>query len=89
VFVILRTLTAAVAVVAIPIAVLGADRPAKSGENDRRVCEVTGVIGTRLSNVRRCRTRAEREDAKQEARRVVDRIQSNRPSLCAPGFPSC
>ena len=82
---ILRTFVAAVAVVAIPMAVLDAEPPAKpSDDSTKRICEVTGTIGTRLGNVRRCRTKAEREEAKQEARRVVDRIQNMKPTMCPP-----
>jgi hypothetical protein len=85
----LRALAAALAVIAAPIAMLDAQAPPAAKQGERRVCEVTGTIGTRLGNVRRCRTKAERDAAQQEARRVVDRIQANKLTLCAPGFPSC
>jgi hypothetical protein len=90
VLVILRTLVSALAVIVVPVAVLGAVEPAtQASAPEKRICTVTPTLGTRLGNVRRCRTPSEIEAAKQESRRVVDRIQANKPSLCAPGFPSC
>lgn len=87
---IIRTFVSALAALAIPIAVLGAEPPANQAkESEKRICTVTPTLGTRLGNIRRCRTRAEIAAAQAESRRVVDRIQANKPTLCAPGFPSC
>lgn len=83
----LRALAAAVAVIAVPIAVQGAEGPARNDPTEKRVCETNVPIGSRLGGVRRCRSAAERDAAKQEARRVVDRVQTQRPTLCTPQRP--
>lgn len=81
----IRTFVSAVAVIVIPIAVVGAEEPTKSqNQPEKKICSVTGTLGTRLGNVRRCRTQAEINEAKQESRRVVDRIQANKPTMCPP-----
>jgi hypothetical protein len=81
--VIVRALLAVAAVVAVPIAVQGADTPRKSGNPQaKRTCQVNVPTGSRLGGIRRCRTPAEREEAKQEARQTVDRIQAWKPSFC-------
>lgn len=88
VVVILRTFLAAVATVAIPVALLGAEpQPAapKSNPTTRKICEVSGVIGSRLGRVRRCRTKAEWEEARREARQAVDRYQHLKVSICNGG----
>jgi hypothetical protein len=75
-----RFLVAAAAVVAIPIAVNG--QTSESGTSapranpERRVCTSNVDLGSRLGRSRTCRTKSEREAAKQEARQVVDRVQS-------------
>ena len=82
---IVRASLAALAVVAVPIAVQG--EPAPSQRPDPRttkICEVNTTIGSRLGGVRRCRTREEREQAKQEARQTVDRIQAFKPTCPTP-----
>ena len=84
---IIRTLMAAIAVIAIPIAVVGAEprqSPSKSDYNTKKVCDVAQPTGSRLGGVRRCRTAAERDEHKQEARQVVDRIQMMKPTMCPP-----
>lgn len=83
---IVRTFLAALAVIAVPIAVQGAEGPSGPPEA-KRTCEVNVPTGSRLGGIRRCRTKAERDLAKQEARRVVDRIQAMKPTLCAPPNP--
>ena len=84
----LHALAAALAVVAIPIAVQGAESPPRTARDPaRRTCEVERPAGSRLGGVRRCRNAAEREAAKQEARRTVERVQSWKPSFCTP--PQC
>lgn len=74
-----RLPAAILAVVAVPIAAIGqppAEEPAKPAKTERRTCETTGELGSRLARVRRCRTKSERQAHKQEARQVVDRIQA-------------
>ncbi len=74
-----RIFLAAVAVVAVPLAAAGhAQAPAKSRAETRRTCEVTEQIGTRLGRVRRCLTRAEREQVQAEGQQMTDRIQSGK-----------
>ena len=84
----LTALAAALAVITVPIAVQGAQEPAKAPA-PKRICTVTPTIGSRVNNTRTCRTREEREQEKQEARRVVDRVQAFKPTMCAPPRPSC
>ena len=77
---------AAAAVVAVPIAVQGEPVPAKAPAV-RRICTVTPTLGSRVNNVRRCRSQEEYEQEKQEARQVVDRVQAMKPTLCVPPRP--
>ena len=83
----LTVIAAAIAVVAVPIAVQGAQAPAKSSPQAKRTCTVTQTLGSRVNNIRRCRTAEEREAAKQEARKVVDRIQAMKATVCTPTMP--
>ena len=84
----LRALAAALAVIAVPIAVQGAEGPRQTtNPQAKRTCEVDVPTGSRLGGVRRCRTAAERDEARQESRRVVDRIQSMKPVMCVPPNP--
>jgi len=78
-----RTLVAAIAIIAVPIAVNGA-RPAGKVRNDatKRICTVQVTIGTRLGRTRVCRTRAERDQMRNEGRDVIERVQ-NRKALNA------
>jgi len=86
--VIVRTVLAAVAVIAIPIAVQGAEAPRRTKPNaEKRTCQVDLPLGSRLGGVRRCRSASEREAHKAEARRTVDRIQAMKPTICVPGKP--
>ena len=80
----LTALAAALAVITVPIAVQGAQEPAKAPAKQRRVCTVTPTIGSRVNNVRRCRTADEREQEKQEARQVVDKVQNLKVTMCPP-----
>jgi hypothetical protein len=83
----LRALAAAIAVVAVPIAVQGAEAPRRTTATPpaaKRTCEVTVPMGSRLGGVRRCRTERERSEHKAEARDVVDRVQRMKPTLCPP-----
>ena len=73
----LRVLAAVIAVIAVPIAVQGAEGPSGSPQA-KRTCEVNTPTGSRLGGIRRCRTKAERDAAKAENRSVVERIQSGK-----------
>jgi hypothetical protein len=79
-------IAAILAVVAVPMTVQGMQAPTKAPA-EKRYCEVNQPTGSRLGAVRRCRTKAEREQAKQEARTTVERIQAMKPTLCAPPNP--
>jgi hypothetical protein len=83
----LSAIVAAVAVVAVPIAVQGAQAPTKANPPAKRICTVTQTIGSRVNNVRRCRTQAEHEAAKQEAKQTVDRVQAMKATVCTPTIP--
>lgn len=88
VLVIIRTFMAALAVIAVPLAVVGAQQPAqKKSASTKRVCEVSTPLGSRLGGVRRCRSATEQDEHKQEARQVVDRIQAFKPTC--PGNGRC
>ena len=77
-----RVLLAALVVIAAPIAVQGAEPQTQPrAPKAKRFCEVTGEIGSRVRNIRRCRSAEEREAAKQEARRSVERIQNMKASM--------
>jgi hypothetical protein len=80
----LASIAAAIAVIAVPIAVQGAEGPSKASRPERRTCEVTVPMGSRLGGIRRCRTKTERDAHKAEARETVDRIQALRPTFCQP-----
>lgn len=87
----LTAIAAVLAVVAVPIAVQGEPAPASAPAkaNSRRICTVTPTLGSRVNNVRRCRSQEEYEQEKQEARQVVDRVQAFKPTMCAPPRPAC
>lgn len=78
---------AILAAVAAPIAVQGAQAPATAPAAEKRTCSVAPTIGSRVNNVRRCRTKSEREQEKIEARRTVERVQSYKPVVCRPPNP--
>jgi hypothetical protein len=82
--VIIRALVAAAAVIAVPMTVVGAQQPVQKQPSTKRVCDVAIPTGSRLGGIRRCRSAAEREQAKQEARQVVDRIQMFKPTCAGP-----
>jgi hypothetical protein len=84
-----RILIPALAVIAIPMAVHGAEGPPRPASQTKRTCEVEKQIGSRLGGVRRCRTAEERDAHKQEARQVVDRMQAFKATMCAPPRPAC
>ena len=83
---ILRYFLAAVAVVAVPAALVGAAEPdARADYGTKKVCDSNTPVGSRLGGVRRCRTAAERREEQKESREVVDRIQLLKPTICGPG----
>lgn len=74
-----RAIVAIMVAVALPIAVQGAELQQKqTTPRAKRVCTATPEIGSRLSAVRRCETRAERDARRREARYAVERIQNGR-----------
>jgi hypothetical protein len=73
---ILRALLASIAVVAIPLTVVGAAEP--QNESTKKTCKVGKVTGSRLGGVRRCRTQSEWDQEKAESRDVTQRIQSQK-----------
>ena len=78
-----RALLAALVVISVPIAVNGAEPQTqqKIDPQTKRVCTVRPEIGSRINTVRTCRTAAETEAARQEQRRVIDRVQANKVSF--------
>jgi len=78
-----RALLAAVAVISVPIAVNGAEP--QTGQQKvspaKKICRVSTEPGSRIKSVRTCRTAAEEEQARQERRQVIDRIQNNKVSF--------
>jgi hypothetical protein len=84
---------AAIAVIAAPVVVQGAEAPArKTDDSNQVICEVTHPPGSRLGGVRRCRTRAEWAQYRAETRDVVHRIQAQGATFCDPnpsGGPHC
>ena len=77
-----RALLAAVAIIAVPIAVQGAEpRTGQRAPQTKRTCEVTAEVGSRIRSIRRCRSAEEREASKAEARRTVDRIQTMKATM--------
>jgi hypothetical protein len=76
---------AAAAVIAVPFSVRVADGQTPPPASEKCYCDVNQPTGSRLGAVRRCRTKSERDAAKQEARNTVDRIQVMKPTLCGPG----
>jgi len=87
--VIARILLSALAIIAVPIAVHGAEGPRPANPQAKRTCEVDQPTGSRLGGIRRCRTAEERDAHKQEARQVVDRMQAFKATMCAPPRPAC
>lgn len=78
-----RLLIAAAAVVAIPMAAVGqdGDAPPRPNNTAKRYCEAATDVASRLNNRRRCYTKAEYDAMKQEARRTIDRIQTQKASM--------
>jgi hypothetical protein len=74
-----RTLIAAAAVVAIPIAVVGRQPPRKGRDNStRKICEIRGTTGSRLGTVRVCRTKAQWDEIKADERAIIERVQNRK-----------
>ena len=76
-----RALLAALAVVSVPIAVNGAEPQSaqqKVNPQTKRTCVMRPEPGSRINTVRVCRSAAETEQMRQEQRRVIDRIQTQK-----------
>ena len=74
-----RAIVAAFAVVAIPFAVQGAEPQRKQEPSQlKRICTAELETGSRVSSIRRCETRAERDTRRRESRYAVERAQANR-----------
>jgi hypothetical protein len=84
-----RSVMGVIAVLAAPVAVQSAERPAqqKAENPDQIICEVTHPPGSRLGGIRRCRTRAEWAAYRAETRDVVHRVQTEGATYCTP--PTC
>ena len=79
-----RALLATLAVISVPIAVYGAEpqtQEQKVTKETRRTCTVRAEPGSRIKSIRTCRTAAEIEANRQEQRRTIDRIQTNKVSF--------
>ena len=56
-----------------------------SNDPNEVVCVNESEIGSRVSRHRVCRTRAEWDEARRQARNSVERAQNERPTTCSPG----
>ena len=56
----------------------------KADPNKKKICRVEADIGTRLGGKRICRTQAEWDQVRAEARRTVERIQDFKATACPP-----
>lgn len=91
---IVRILIAVTATVAIPLAFVGAAPPSdkNSAYYTKRICEVTGVTGSRLTRVRQCFTQAERDQLRAQGKRVLEHVQSGpggNPRCLSPKATNC
>lgn len=57
--------------------------PSNTNDSTRRICRISQQIGTRLGEVRTCRTKAEWEQFTRESGQVVDRMQ-RAAAACSP-----
>lgn len=80
------SLILALGVIAAPIAAYAANEPAAKGTDyyTKKVCDTIRPTGSRLGGARRCRSKADRDQAQQEARQVIERVQTFSPSFCPP-----
>ena len=80
-----KLLMAAMAVAVIPVAVSGQVSEIRSStqrdESSRRVCQVQSRTGSRLGASTRCGTKQEMANVREEQRRTVECVQSNRVSF--------
>jgi hypothetical protein len=77
---------ASLALFAMPITAFAAAEPAAKNKDyyTKKTCSVDLATGSRLGGVRRCRTKAEKDQARAEDRQVVERIQSQKVTMCPP-----
>ena len=59
----------------------------RSSDPNKIVCVNQRVVGSRLNTQRVCRTRAEWEDHRADARREVEESQYFKPTFCGPVSP--
>jgi hypothetical protein len=78
-----RLLAAAlVASLTLPAAAFAAEQPSKQQDQKyrtKKICKSETTIGSRLAGTTKCRTKAEWDAEKAEARRTVERIQDFKP----------
>lgn len=81
-----RAALAMVAMVSLPITAYAAAEPAskQSDYYTKKTCSVDLATGSRLGGVRRCRSKAEKDEMKAQAKQTTDRIQTLRPTMCPP-----
>lgn len=82
----LRALIAAAALLTVPAAAL-ADDPAQQGGSDystKKTCRVDLPLGSRLGGVKRCRTKAERDQHRRDSREVMEKVQIGGNARCRP-----
>ena len=60
---------------------------ARRVDPNKKICRAETDIGTRLGGKLICRTAAEWAQVRAEARRTVERIQDNKPTICTPSRP--
>jgi hypothetical protein len=74
---------ALVASLVLPAAAFASGPPASQLDQKyrtKKICRSENVIGSRLAGATKCRTQAEWDAEKAEARRTVERIQDFKPS---------
>ena len=77
---------AMIAMISLPVTAYAAAEPVAKGKDyyNKKTCSVDLPTGSRLGGVRRCRTKAERDEVKAQSKQTTDRIQTLRPTTCPP-----
>lgn len=81
-------LISAAAILSLPTAAQ-ADDPAQEGRSDyatKKSCRVDLPLGSRLGGVKRCRTRAERDQHRRDSREVMEKVQIGGNASCRPAL---
>lgn len=84
------TIVAAAAALLLAQGAAASAEPGSKGratDPNKKICRSQPDIGTRLGGKLICRTSAEWAQVRAESRRVVERIQDNKPTICTPGRP--